>query len=77
LPIPFASSTQPAPFPAWFTFTLKMKAARSFETVVITYQNTWFHNPEDDSMAKHFNKNASVLLQIFKHPMAETMAAQS
>jgi hypothetical protein len=45
--------------------------------MVTTYQNTWFHNSADDSMVKHFNKNVNVLLQIFKHSMAETMAPQS
>jgi hypothetical protein len=54
-----------------------MKAACSFETMVIICHSTWFDNPEDDSMVKHFNENVIVLLQIFKHSMAETMAAQS
>lgn len=71
LPIPLTSSTQPVPFPTWFTFNLKMKAAFSFETMVITYQNTWFHSSEDESMVKHFNNNVNVLLQILKHSMTE------
>jgi hypothetical protein len=71
-------SYYPFPLPLLHNLPLfQLGSLLPFDTVVITYQNTWFQNPEDDSMAKHFNKNANALLQIFKHSMAETMAAQS